>query len=90
MPGKINVVADRLSRLAQPRADTSLPPQLRDAKRRQAPKRNNAFFKAAVAPECERQVTAQSVEQGSDKLGQQPQKLMVFWLACLAGEVVAA
>ena len=44
VPSKINDVADKLSRLAQPGASQQLPPQLQEAKRRVTPKRDDAFF----------------------------------------------
>ena len=53
VPGKLNEVADKLSRLAQPGASQLLPPQLQDAKRRETPKRDDAFIRswtAAVGP----------------------------------------
>ena len=53
VPGKINDVADKLSRLAQPGASQQLPPQLQGAKRRVTPRRDDAFFRswaAAVGP----------------------------------------
>ena len=53
VPGKINDVADKLSRLAQPGASQQLPPQLQGAMRRVTPKRDDAFFRswaAAVGP----------------------------------------
>ena len=53
VPGKLNEVADKLSRFAQPGASQHLPPQLQDAKRRVTPKRDDAFFRswtAAVGP----------------------------------------
>ena len=53
VPGKLNEVADKLSRLAQPGASQQLPPQLHGAKRRVTPKRDDAFFRswaAAVGP----------------------------------------
>ena len=53
VPGKLNEVADKLSRMAQPGASQLLPPQLQGAKRRVTPKRNDAFFRswtAAVGP----------------------------------------
>ena len=46
VPGKLNEVADKLSRMAQPGASQFLPPQLDDAKRRVTPKRNDAFFRS--------------------------------------------
>ena len=51
--GKLNDVADKLSRLAQPGVSQQLLPQLRGAKRRVTPKRDDTFFRswaAAVGP----------------------------------------
>ena len=53
VPGKLNEVADKLSRLAQPGVSQQLPPQLQGAKRRVTPKRDDAFCRswaAAVGP----------------------------------------
>ena len=53
VPGKLNEVADKLSRLAQPGVSQQLPPQVQGAKRRVTPKRDDAFFRswaAAVGP----------------------------------------
>ena len=67
VPGKLNEVADKLSRMAQPGASQLLPPKLHDAKRRVTPKRNDAFFRswlAAVGPSsnfdsvCEKSFTS--------------------------------
>ena len=51
--GKLNDVADKLSRLAQPGVSQQLLPQLQGAKRRVTPKRDDTFFRswaAAVGP----------------------------------------
>ena len=53
VPGKLNEVADKLSRLAQPGVSQQLPPQLQGAKRRVTPRRDESFFRswaAAVGP----------------------------------------
>ena len=49
LPGKLNEVADKLSRLGQPGVSQQLPPQLQGAKRRVTPKRNDAFFRSWAA-----------------------------------------
>ena len=53
VPCKLNDVADKLSKLAQPGVSPQLPPQLQGAKRRVTPKRDDSFFRswaAAVGP----------------------------------------
>jgi len=49
VPGQLNDVADALSRLAQPGAPQTLPPQLLNAKRRRTPHRDAQFWTSWVA-----------------------------------------
>ena len=46
VPGVANVLADGLSRLFEPGADTTLPPQLSDAIRRTVPVRKQSFYQS--------------------------------------------
>ena len=46
VPGVANLLADGLSRVFEPGADTKLPPQLSDAKRRTVPIRKQSFYQS--------------------------------------------
>ena len=46
VPGVANVLADGLSRVFEPGADTTLPPQLSDAIRRTVPTRKQSFYQS--------------------------------------------
>ena len=46
VPGVANILADGLSRVFEPGADTTLPPQLSDAKRRAVPIRKTSFYQS--------------------------------------------
>ena len=46
VPGVANILADGLSRVFEPGADATLPPQLSDAKRRNVPIRKHSFYQS--------------------------------------------